>query len=131
MPPALDWARSCLGLSVMALLGTIVLTFQALLLAHGGLTTLGAGAFISMAIVGPWWLMDSCAERNGCMRRWQSACFWQRCWAIWRLIPPDNWRWLSLIRPAATQGDFIKFMGVFGTNATAAGDDGFADGGDR
>ena len=38
---------------VMALLGTIVLLFQALLLAHGGLTTLGANVF-SMAIVGPW-----------------------------------------------------------------------------
>lgn len=41
------------GPSVMALLGTIVLVFQALLLAHGGLTTLGANVF-SMAIVGPW-----------------------------------------------------------------------------
>jgi cobalamin biosynthesis protein CbiM len=38
---------------VMALLGTIVLFFQAVLLAHGGLTTLGANVF-SMAIVGPW-----------------------------------------------------------------------------
>jgi cobalt/nickel transport system permease protein len=38
---------------VMALLGTVVLVFQALLLAHGGLTTLGANAF-AMAIVGPW-----------------------------------------------------------------------------
>jgi cobalt/nickel transport system permease protein len=41
------------GPSVMALLGTIVLVFQALLLAHGGLTTLGANVF-AMAIVGPW-----------------------------------------------------------------------------
>jgi cobalt/nickel transport system permease protein len=41
------------GPSVMALLGTIVLAFQALLLAHGGITTLGANVF-SMAIVGPW-----------------------------------------------------------------------------
>lgn len=41
------------GPSVMALLGTIVLLFQALLLAHGGLTTLGANVF-SMAIAGPW-----------------------------------------------------------------------------
>ncbi|MDK2564975.1 energy-coupling factor ABC transporter permease [Romboutsia sedimentorum] len=40
------------GPSVMAVLGTIVLLFQALLLAHGGITTLGANAF-SMAIVGP------------------------------------------------------------------------------
>jgi cobalt/nickel transport system permease protein len=38
---------------IMAVLGTLTLLFQALLLAHGGLTTLGANAF-SMAIVGPW-----------------------------------------------------------------------------
>ncbi len=38
---------------VMAFLGTVVLLFQATLLAHGGLTTLGANAF-SMAIAGPW-----------------------------------------------------------------------------
>jgi cobalt/nickel transport system permease protein len=36
----------------MAVLGSIVLLFQALLLAHGGLTTLGANT-VSMAIVGP------------------------------------------------------------------------------
>ncbi|MBB4199875.1 cobalamin biosynthesis protein CbiM [Rhodoblastus sphagnicola] len=41
------------GPSVMAVLGTIILLFQALLIAHGGLTTLGANVF-SMAIVGPW-----------------------------------------------------------------------------
>ncbi|MDR2518836.1 MAG: energy-coupling factor ABC transporter permease [Spirochaetaceae bacterium] len=40
------------GPSVMSVLGLIVLTFQALLLAHGGLTTLGANAF-SMAAAGP------------------------------------------------------------------------------
>ncbi len=38
---------------VMAFLGTVVLLFQALLLAHGGLTTLGANVF-SMAVAGPW-----------------------------------------------------------------------------
>ncbi|MBK7540746.1 MAG: energy-coupling factor ABC transporter permease [Candidatus Competibacteraceae bacterium] len=41
------------GPAVVALLGTIVLAFQALLLAHGGLTTLGANVF-SMAVAGPW-----------------------------------------------------------------------------
>lgn len=35
----------------MAVIGTIILLFQALLLAHGGLTTLGANVF-SMAVVG-------------------------------------------------------------------------------
>ncbi|MCS7031515.1 MAG: energy-coupling factor ABC transporter permease [Gloeomargarita sp. SKYG116] len=41
------------GPSVMTVLGGLVLLFQALLLAHGGLTTLGANGF-SMAVVGPW-----------------------------------------------------------------------------
>ncbi len=41
------------GPSVTTVLGSIVLLFQALLLAHGGLTTLGANVF-SMAIAGPW-----------------------------------------------------------------------------
>lgn len=40
------------GPSVMSILGIIVLLFQAILLAHGGLTTLGANTF-SMAIAGP------------------------------------------------------------------------------
>jgi len=40
------------GPMVMSVLGGIVLLFQALLLAHGGLTTLGANAF-SMAVTGP------------------------------------------------------------------------------
>ncbi len=40
------------GPVVMSVLGTIVLVFQALLLAHGGITTLGANAF-SMAVIGP------------------------------------------------------------------------------
>ena len=40
------------GPAPMALLGLLVLLFQAILLAHGGLTTLGANTF-SMAIAGP------------------------------------------------------------------------------
>lgn len=40
------------GPFVMSVIGSIVLLFQALLLAHGGLTTLGANAF-SMAVAGP------------------------------------------------------------------------------
>jgi cobalt/nickel transport system permease protein len=39
------------GASSMSVIGLIVLLFQALLLAHGGLTTLGANAF-SMSVVG-------------------------------------------------------------------------------
>lgn len=40
------------GPAITAVLSTIVLVFQALFLAHGGLTTLGANVF-SMGIVGP------------------------------------------------------------------------------
>ena len=41
-----------LGPSAVSVLGIIVLLFQAVLLAHGGLTTIGANTF-SMAIAGP------------------------------------------------------------------------------
>ena len=50
------------GPAPMAVLGLIVLLFQALLLAHGGLTTLGANTF-SMAIAGPlvsWGVWRAC-----------------------------------------------------------------------
>lgn len=40
------------GPCITSILGIIVLLFQAILLAHGGLTTLGANCF-SMAIAGP------------------------------------------------------------------------------
>ena len=48
----LGFAAILFGPSVACILALIVLLFQALLLAHGGLTTLGANTF-SMGIVGP------------------------------------------------------------------------------
>ncbi len=53
---------------VMAFICTVVLIFQALLLAHGGITTLGANVF-SMGIAGPWcgflmWVL---------LRRWNTS----------------------------------------------------------
>lgn len=51
-PTGVGLASILFGPSATVVLGTIVLLFQALLLAHGGITTLGANAF-SMAIVGP------------------------------------------------------------------------------
>ncbi len=52
-PTGIGLGAILFGPEVMTLLGAMVLLFQALLLAHGGLTTLGANAF-AMAIVGPW-----------------------------------------------------------------------------
>ena len=51
-PTGVGLAAILFGPSVTVVLGTIVLLFQALLLAHGGITTLGANAF-SMAVIGP------------------------------------------------------------------------------
>ena len=50
-PTGIGFGAILFGPAPMVVLGTIVLLFQALLLAHGGLTTLGANIF-SMAIVG-------------------------------------------------------------------------------
>ena len=50
-PTGIGLGAVLFGPWVMILVGTIVLTFQALLLGHGGITTLGANVF-SMAIVG-------------------------------------------------------------------------------
>lgn len=50
------------GTPITSVLGLIVLVFQAVLLAHGGLTTLGANTF-SMAIAGP--LLTSVLYRAG------------------------------------------------------------------
>lgn len=65
------------GPFVMSVLGTIVLLFQALLLAHGGLTTLGANA-VSMAIVGP-----------------------LVAWGIWKALHGRAPVWLSIFLAAA------------------------------
>ncbi|HFI0935545.1 TPA: energy-coupling factor ABC transporter permease [Streptococcus suis] len=51
-PTGVGFGTAMFGPSVMVVLGTICLLFQALFLAHGGLTTLGANGF-SMAVVGP------------------------------------------------------------------------------
>jgi cobalt/nickel transport system permease protein len=51
-PTGTGLAASLFGPTVTSVLSAIVLLFQALLLAHGGLTTLGANIF-SMGIVGP------------------------------------------------------------------------------
>lgn len=52
-PTGIGLGAILFGPGPMVVLGTVVLLFQALLLAHGGLTTLGANA-VSMAVVGSW-----------------------------------------------------------------------------
>ncbi len=102
------------GPSVMALLGTIVLAFQALLLAHGGITTLGANVF-SMAIVGPW-----VAYGLLCGARWLNAPLGASVFLAAMLGDLATYTvtagQLALAFPdpaSGLVGSFIKFVGVF------------------
>jgi cobalt/nickel transport system permease protein len=74
------------GPPVMAVLGAIVLLFQALLLAHGGITTLGANIF-SMAIVGPW-----------------------VSYGLWRLCQSLGWSIAIGVFIGATLGDLATYV---------------------
>ena len=51
-PTGTGLSTVCFGVFITSIIGAIVLLFQALLLAHGGLSTLGAN-MVSMAIGGP------------------------------------------------------------------------------
>ena len=64
-PTGTGLSAAFFGPWVTSVLGTIVLVFQAILLAHGGLTTLGANVF-SMAIAGPFvaWLVFVALRRT-------------------------------------------------------------------
>ena len=101
------------GPTVMSLLGGIVLLFQALLLAHGGLTTLGANT-VSMGIVGP---LVAWAMWVG-MRSW--APTWLSVFLAASLADLMTYvttsLQLALAYPDPTTGitgSFIKFAAIF------------------
>jgi len=101
------------GPSVMAVLGALVLLFQAVLLAHGGLTTLGANMF-SMAIVGPFaaYFIYQLLMRTG---RQRAAIFWAAALADLLTYVVTSMQ-LALAFPAASGGflaSFLKFAGIF------------------
>lgn len=101
------------GPLAMSVLGSLVLLFQALLLAHGGLTTLGANAF-SMAIVGPFvafWLYRLVMQTG----KQRLAIFLASAVADLTTYIVTSVQ-LALAFPAATGGfmaSFIKFAGIF------------------
>ena len=65
-PTGTGLSASFFGPAVTSVLGLIILVFQALLLGHGGFTTLGATAF-SMAVMGPLaaWLVFRGLRKTG------------------------------------------------------------------
>jgi cobalt/nickel transport system permease protein len=101
------------GPLVMSVMGGLVLLFQALLLAHGGLTTLGANAF-SMAIVGPLvaYVVYQSIARTGHQKIavFLASVLEDLCTYLVTAMQ------LALAFPAAQGGfmaAFIKFVGVF------------------
>ena len=102
------------GPSVMALLGTIVLAFQTLLLAHGGITTLGANVF-SMAIVGPWVAYTVLRSAQGLQAPLAFSVFLAAMLGDWATYLTTAGQ-LALAFPDPTSGvagSFLKFAGVF------------------
>jgi cobalt/nickel transport system permease protein len=101
------------GPLVMSVIGGVVLLFQAILLAHGGLTTLGANAF-SMAIVGPMvaYVVYNAIARSGNRKAavFLASMLENLCTYLVTAVQ------LALAFPAAQGGfiaSFIKFVGVF------------------
>ncbi|TDF93187.1 energy-coupling factor ABC transporter permease [Paenibacillus piri] len=98
----------------MSVLGSIVLLFQALLLAHGGLTTLGANAF-SMAVAGPmigYTVYRSMIASTG---RQKLSIFLAAALADLSTYVVTSIQ-LALAFPAASGGiaaSFLKFAGIF------------------
>ncbi len=102
------------GPSVMAPLGTMVLLFQALLLAHGGLTTLGANAF-SMAIAGPCVASWVFGVSRKCRASLMVAAFLAGTMGDWATYLTTAAQ-LALAFPDAAggfAGSFVKFGSVF------------------
>jgi cobalt/nickel transport system permease protein len=102
------------GPLTMSVLGALVLLFQALLLAHGGLTTLGANA-VSMAVVGPffaYWLYRLIERGSGKQR---FAIFAAAALADLLTYVVTSLQ-LALAFPAPIGGvlaSFLKFAGIF------------------
>ncbi|EKQ51329.1 MULTISPECIES: energy-coupling factor ABC transporter permease [unclassified Clostridium] len=113
-PTGVGFGAILFGPTVMGVLGLIVLIFQALLLAHGGITTLGANTF-SMAIVGPlvsYFLYKLLKKMNVS----QSIAIFTAAMLGDLMTYVTTSIQLSLAFPDATGGimvSFVKFMSIF------------------
>lgn len=101
------------GPAVMSVLGCIVLLFQSLLLAHGGITTLGANVF-SMGIVGPlvsFGIYQLLKKRHAKVAVFLAASLGNMATYLVTSLQ------LTLAFPDSTGGyliSFYKFMSIFG-----------------
>ncbi|MFV9566817.1 energy-coupling factor ABC transporter permease [Thermoanaerobacter mathranii] len=102
------------GPFAMSVLGLIVLLFQALLLAHGGITTVGANTF-SMAIVGPiasYYIFKGVKKVGG--PNWLAVFLAASVGDLLTYVTTSFQ--LAIAFPAEVGGftaSFLKFMGIF------------------
>ena len=104
------------GPSAVSILGIIVLLFQAILLAHGGLTTLGANCF-SMAIAGPIisWVLYKLLQKANVNKR--VAIFVAAFLGDLFTYCVTSFQ-LALAYPSEVGGvgaSIVKFLGIFAT----------------
>ena len=104
------------GPCVTSILGIIVLIFQAILLAHGGLTTLGANCF-SMAIAGPIisWILYKLLQKANVNKR---VCIFVAAFLGDLFTYCVTSFQLALAYPSEVGGigaSIAKFLGIFAT----------------
>lgn len=101
------------GVSSVSVLGLIVLLFQAVLLAHGGLTTLGANTF-SMAIAGPvvsWLIYKGCLKCK--VNRYVSVFLAAAIGDLFTYCVTSLQLAMAYPSESGVMASFEKFLGVF------------------
>jgi len=111
----MGFGTALVGPASMSIVGTIVLLFQVFLLAHGGLTTLGANAF-AMAFVGPimTYVIYKVCQRGGVSLR--IALFSAAVLGNLATYVTTSAQ-LAFAHPdpvSGISGAFIKFISIFG-----------------
>lgn len=113
-PTGIGLGAVLFGPAAMSVLGGLVLLFQALLLAHGGLTTLGANGF-AMAVVGPFTAYGVYQAVMGISQRQTLAIFLAAALSDLSTYLMTALQ-LALAFPAENGGigaAFLKFAGIF------------------
>jgi len=114
-PTGVGFGALLFGPAAMVPVGFVVLLFQALLLAHGGLTTLGANVF-SMAIVGPFVAYGVFRATAGLNASRSVSVFLAACLGdlATYVVTSVQLAWAFPDAVGGFTASFIKFAGIFG-----------------
>lgn len=114
-PTGVGFGALLFGPAAMVPVGFVVLLFQALLLAHGGLTTLGANVF-SMAVVGPFVAYGVFRAAAGLNASRSVAVFLAACLGdlATYVVTSIQLAWAFPDAVGGFTASFIKFAGIFG-----------------